>query len=114
MAHIYGKRMGGSAAEDRLDRVALLCRWHHDILDGRITQSDLVTPELHKLGVDYEPGRPGLRADLRRALSEHVNATRGRPLFAVPSSAPSTTSPPVEAPSQDAVTTTAVERGITT
>lgn len=110
MAHIFGKRMGGSAAEDTLDRVAFLCRWHHDVLDGRTTNPDLVWPELAKLGVTYRPGQPGLRSELRHALHRRVNATRGRPLFAVPSSAPDTSTPP-RAPSQDVVSNEEKENG---
>lgn len=35
MAHLDGRGMGGSAQRDRLDNVAFLCRFHHDLLDGR-------------------------------------------------------------------------------
>ena len=35
MAHIDGIGMGGRASADRLSNVALLCRFHHDVLDGR-------------------------------------------------------------------------------
>lgn len=35
MAHLIGRGMGGSAERDRIDNVALLCRFHHDLLDGR-------------------------------------------------------------------------------
>lgn len=35
MAHIEGRKMGGSRTADRIDNVACLCRHHHDVFDGR-------------------------------------------------------------------------------
>ena len=35
MAHIRGVGMGGRPDADRLENVAMLCRFHHDLLDGR-------------------------------------------------------------------------------
>lgn len=35
MAHLVSRGMGGSIAADTLSNVAWLCRYHHDILDGR-------------------------------------------------------------------------------
>lgn len=35
MAHIHGIGMGGRASADTLENACLLCRSHHDLLDGR-------------------------------------------------------------------------------
>lgn len=35
MAHIRGIGMGGRPSADTLDNVAILCRFHHALLDGR-------------------------------------------------------------------------------
>lgn len=35
LAHIHGIGMGGRPSADTLGNVALLCRYHHDLLDGR-------------------------------------------------------------------------------
>lgn len=35
MAHIRGVGMGGGTHRDYLENVAMLCRYHHDLLDGR-------------------------------------------------------------------------------
>lgn len=35
MAHLKHRGMGGSRIANRIDNVAWLCVWHHDILDGR-------------------------------------------------------------------------------
>jgi hypothetical protein len=35
MAHIVGKGMGGSREANTLDNVIMLCRYHHDLFDGR-------------------------------------------------------------------------------
>jgi hypothetical protein len=37
MAHVEPSRMGGSPARDILDNVRMLCKQHHDWLDGRPT-----------------------------------------------------------------------------
>lgn len=37
MAHLKGSGMGGSKHRDHIDNVAILCRHHHDWLDGRTT-----------------------------------------------------------------------------
>lgn len=34
MAHLHGKQMGGSRFRNVLDNVAMLCKHHHDWLDG--------------------------------------------------------------------------------
>ena len=36
MAHLKGKGMGGSKFRDVIENVAILCRLHHDWLDGRL------------------------------------------------------------------------------
>jgi len=36
LAHLKGKQTGGSKYRDVLDNVAILCKPHHDWLDGRI------------------------------------------------------------------------------
>lgn len=36
MAHLKGTAMGGSKYRDRPENVAVLCRPHHDWLDGRL------------------------------------------------------------------------------
>ena len=36
LAHLKGKQMGGSRYRDNPDNVALLCKYHHDWLDGRL------------------------------------------------------------------------------
>lgn len=38
MAHVHGVGMGGRPSADTLENVALLCRFHHDLLDGRTTR----------------------------------------------------------------------------
>lgn len=35
LAHLLHRGMGGSEAANTLGNVAILCGWHHDILDGR-------------------------------------------------------------------------------
>lgn len=35
MAHLEHRGMGGSAAANRPDKVTILCRYHHGVLDGR-------------------------------------------------------------------------------
>jgi len=35
MAHLKGSGMGGSKYRDVLNNVGMLCRYHHDWLDGR-------------------------------------------------------------------------------
>ncbi len=35
MAHLEGTGMGGRESADVLDEVAMLCKYHHDLLDGR-------------------------------------------------------------------------------
>lgn len=35
MAHIFGKGSGGRRSANHPDNVALLCKHHHDVLDGR-------------------------------------------------------------------------------
>lgn len=35
MARLRGIGAGGRKSADRLDEVAMLCRFHHDLLDGR-------------------------------------------------------------------------------
>ena len=35
MAHLDHRGMGGYEAANTLDNVAILCRYHHDLLDGR-------------------------------------------------------------------------------
>lgn len=35
MAHLHHRGMGGSPSANTLPNVALLCRRHHDLLDGR-------------------------------------------------------------------------------
>ena len=35
MAHIHGIGMGGRPSADVLPNVAALCKFHHDLLDGR-------------------------------------------------------------------------------
>jgi len=37
MAHLKASGMGGSKHRDTLENVAILCKVHHDWLDGRIT-----------------------------------------------------------------------------
>ena len=37
LAHLRAKGMGGSPSANVLSNVACLCRFHHDILDGRTT-----------------------------------------------------------------------------
>lgn len=43
MAHIEGIGRGGdpTGERDNLGNVAMLCVWHHDILDGRTTEMRL-------------------------------------------------------------------------
>ena len=36
MAHLQGKQSGGSRHRNVLDNVVMLCRYHHDWLDGRL------------------------------------------------------------------------------
>jgi len=35
LAHLTHRGLGGSEEANRLDNVAMLCRYHHDVLDGR-------------------------------------------------------------------------------
>lgn len=35
MGHLEGTGMGGRESADVLENVAMLCRFHHDLLDGR-------------------------------------------------------------------------------
>ena len=35
MAHLEHRKMGGSIEVNHLRNVAWLCKWHHDIFDGR-------------------------------------------------------------------------------
>jgi hypothetical protein len=35
MAHLEPKGMGGRKSVNRLDNVIILCRYHHDLFDGR-------------------------------------------------------------------------------
>jgi hypothetical protein len=35
LAHVFGVGMGGRPSADTIDNVALLCKYHHDLLDGR-------------------------------------------------------------------------------
>lgn len=37
MAHLRGSGAGGSRYRDNLENVAMLCRQHHDWLDGRLS-----------------------------------------------------------------------------
>ena len=36
MAHLHGKQMGGSKYRNTLANVVMLCKYHHDWLDGRL------------------------------------------------------------------------------
>jgi predicted restriction endonuclease len=36
MAHLHGKQMGGSRYRNVIDNVVMLCKHHHDWLDGRL------------------------------------------------------------------------------
>jgi 5-methylcytosine-specific restriction endonuclease McrA len=55
MAHLIHRGMGGSPAANVLSNVAMLCRYHHDIFDGR-----------------SEQGRKKAVADLLRAYLDGV------------------------------------------
>lgn len=38
MSHVMPSQMGGNPSRDRLDNVWMLCKFHHDMLDGREPQ----------------------------------------------------------------------------
>lgn len=73
MAHVYGTGMGGRASADEPGNVAWLCRWHHDVLDGRATV-DWETYEATRFGWLSEETK--VRTDLARALAAHVAEIR--------------------------------------
>ena len=63
MAHIHGIGMGGRRSADVLPNVAGLCRYHHDLLDGR-----------EKRGLRYELGELlGVWVDTKRSADGWVN-----------------------------------------
>jgi predicted restriction endonuclease len=38
MAHIWPTGMGGNPSRDRIENVWMLCKYHHDLFDGRVPQ----------------------------------------------------------------------------
>lgn len=57
MAHIRGVGMGGRPSADTLGGVAMMCRYHHDLLDGR-THSGLRREVGILLGAYIDERRP--------------------------------------------------------
>lgn len=63
LAHIHGIGMGGRPSADVLPNVAGLCRYHHDLLDGRTGR-----------GLRYELGELlGVWVDAKRSADGWVN-----------------------------------------
>ena len=63
LAHIHGVGMGGRRSAEVLPNVAGLCRYHHDLLDGR-----------EKRGLRYELGELlGEFVDFQRTKNGWVN-----------------------------------------
>ena len=56
MAHIWPIGMGGRRDADVIDNVWMLCKYHHDLFDGRVPQKQR---EYRALAAAYVAGRHG-------------------------------------------------------
>ncbi len=79
MAHLEGSGMGGSVALDVLDNVAMLCKYHHDLLDGREhhglrREHGRLLAEVIRLRFDLSSWRRGGTPDERGDNGEGVGA----------------------------------------
>ncbi len=80
MAHLRHRGMGGSKTANTLENVAILCRWHHAVFDGRDTYNRreevrrllAATDRLDSDADLLEPLVPGWRWRVAQILAEYL------------------------------------------